>query len=132
MVVKDGVLVNQTAYDRQPNMRGEKFVGRKNMLNSHEDAIDRFLRLIIQYNSIQAQETSVNFTVKDFNDGFKNNNRTYDVQISAVEKPIIPIMVEVSANDVDDITGLLKITRIAYVPGTPPAFIPPPSQPIKK
>lgn len=128
----DGVLVNATMYEQNKGMFSQKAINRKTMLNSKEDAIDRFLRLVIAYNSVSAQATTVSFNVSDFNDGLKHDGRKYNVKIAALEKPILPTIPQASANDVNDITGLLDITKIAYVKGTPSGFIAPPAQPIKK
>ena len=125
--VQDGVFVNQTGYEREQTMIAERFTGRRNLHNSAQDALDKKLKLIIAYNSLNVQNDQVSFDIADFQDGLKNNNRIYKIQIDAVERPVVEPVNQVSVSAVDPLSGVLTVTRVAHVKGTPPAFVPLPS-----
>ena len=84
MVVRDGSLVNKLHYQPIRQLHAERYVGRKNMLNSFEDALDKGLGLKVKKDTVVPQYFSVQFDIEDFNDSFKHNARKYEVDIDAV------------------------------------------------
>lgn len=124
MVVRDGSLVNQLNYQPIRQLHSERYVGRKNMLNSFQDALDKGLVLKVKKDSVVPQYFSVDFDIDDFNDSYKNNAaRKYQVNIEAVpETETTSLGDGVETRDLSE--GELELGYNPIVYYKAPAFVP--------
>ena len=141
MKIQDASFVNQTTYQKEPTMLATRYIGRRNLHISHEDALDKKIKLILAYNSIIADADQVQFGIHDFNDGQPHDNRRYNVKIEAVELPeeaeqVLNIPPRPSASSIGNMTNsyaravevqpiLDMLQAIRFIKNVPPKFIKP-------
>ena len=71
-VFDGGVAISDLTYPKNRRIHAHQFIGRKNMLNSFHDAFFDFkeITLIINRDSIDPTNTTVDFRIENFEDGF--------------------------------------------------------------
>jgi hypothetical protein len=85
VVGNSGIAINELSYKKQNNMLSERFIGRKNMLNSFEDGFNGFKKVSLTFGDLTDLETtSVSFKINRFLDGFVGDHNEYEITIIAI------------------------------------------------
>ena len=84
-VLDSGVAINQLSYERNRRTHGQRYVGRKNMMNSFKDNFSQFktITLTINRESIDPTNNSVDFTIQEFEDGYIGSYHSYTLVLEA-------------------------------------------------
>ena len=87
-VLDSGVAINQLSYNVNRKTHAQRYVGRKNMMNSFKDTFTQFktLTLTINRNSIDPTNNSVDFTIQEFEDGYIGSYHSYTITLEAINQ----------------------------------------------
>ena len=87
-VLDSGVAINQLSYNINRKTHAQRYVGRKNMMNSFKDNFSEFktLTLTINRESIDPTNNSVNFTIQEFEDGYIGSYHSYTITLEAINQ----------------------------------------------
>ena len=87
-VLDSGVAINQLSYNVNRKTHAQRYVGRKNMMNSFIDTFTQFkpLTLTINRNSIDPTNNSVDFTIQEFEDGYIGSYHSYTITLEAINQ----------------------------------------------
>ena len=87
-VLDSGVAINQLSYNINRKKHAQRYVGRKNMMNSFKDNFSEFKTLTSTINreSIDPTNNSVDFTIQEFEDGYIGSYHSYTITLEAINQ----------------------------------------------
>ena len=87
-VLDSVVAITQLSYNINRKTHAQRYVGRKNMMNSFKDNFSEFktLTLTINRESIDPTNNSVDFTIQEFEDGYIGSYHSYTITLEAINQ----------------------------------------------
>jgi hypothetical protein len=81
-------LISEYAYPHTPAMSDDKFISRKTMQLSFEDAFQKYKTVTIVLSDVEPGYSNVNFTIEDFEDGFNSDHNEYTLKFSTIRNNV--------------------------------------------